>query len=112
MSGPSSDPPRPPLPAACSLGSLDGAARRRRWQALGAASPPHARRIANRLEVRWRLDDDGARELAALVAAERECCAFVAWSLRGRGAERILTVAADPERPDDIAAIAALFGSR
>jgi hypothetical protein len=65
------------LPLACTLGVDDGAARLRRWQALAEGSAPRARRNRHRLEIRWRVDADGASELEALVAAERECCAFV-----------------------------------
>jgi hypothetical protein len=48
-------------------------------------------------------------ELEALAAAERQCCSFVAWTVSRDDDSVVLNVAADPGRPDDIAAIAALF---
>jgi len=97
------------LPLACTLGPDDGAARLRRWRALAARFPPHAVRAPGRLELRWRLDPEAARELHALAGAERECCAFASWTVIRDGADTILRVTADPERPDDLAAVEHLF---
>lgn len=83
----------------------------RDWHALAKRSPPRTRRIHNRLEVRWHLDPDAAIELDRLAAAERACCSFLAWTITHAGGDRILTVTADPRRPDDVAAVAALFAA-
>ena len=83
----------------------------RRWSVLAEKSAPRARRSGNRVEVRWQLDADDATELAALVEAERVCCSFVSWTVSSEGTQRVLTVTADPAKPDDVAAIAALFGA-
>jgi hypothetical protein len=99
------------LPVACTLGVGDGVARMRRWQALAEKAPPHARRTDNRLEVRWHLDADGAIELDLLGAAERECCLFLSWTVTRASPDSILTITADPTRPDDLATIAALFAA-
>ena len=99
------------LPAACTLGAGDGVARMRRWQALAENARPRARLNNNRLDVRWHLDADGAIELDLLAAAERECCSFLSWSVTRTGTESMLTVTADPSRPEDVAAIAALFAA-
>jgi hypothetical protein len=99
------------LPAACTLGADDGAARLRRWQALASLSMPRARRNGHRLEIRWRLDADGASELEALVVAERECCAFVTWSVAREDADLILEVRAAASRPEDLDGIAQLFAA-
>lgn len=48
-------------------------------------------------------------ELQALAAAERQCCSFAQWNVTHEEDYVVLHVAADPGRPDDIAAIAALF---
>jgi hypothetical protein len=98
-----------PLPLACTLDASDGAARLQRWRALAEKSPPAARRSGHELAIRWRLDTDGTTELEALVASERECCSFVTWSLSSRGPETLLTIAADPGRPEELDAIMALF---
>jgi hypothetical protein len=99
------------LPISCTLGPSHGAARRRRWEALAEVGRPSARRLGHRLEIRYE-DGPGVRnELEALAAAERDCCSFAKWRVsHGRG-EVVLHVSADPERADDISAIAVLFGA-
>lgn len=97
------------LRVACTLDADDGAARLRHWQALAEQSPPRVQRNAHQLEIRWRLDADSARELEALVAAERECCAFVTWSVNRQEPDTILYITAEEHRPEDLAVIAALF---
>ena len=99
------------LPVACTLGVGDGVARMRRWQALAEKAPPHAQRTDNRLDVRWHLDADGAIELDLLAAAERECCSFLSWTVTRAGTDSVLTITADPSRPDDVAIIAARFAA-
>lgn len=97
------------LPVACTLTAVDGAARMRRWHALAEKCPPRAQRRGHELEIWWRLDADGANELEALAASERECCAFLMWLVSRRDPDTVLTICADPRRPEDIDAIAALF---
>jgi hypothetical protein len=63
------------------------------------------------LEIRWRVDADGASELEALVAAERECCAFVTWSVSREDTDSILEVTAAASRPEDLDAIVQLFAA-
>ncbi|MGH8927046.1 MAG: hypothetical protein ACRDWH_01750 [Acidimicrobiia bacterium] len=46
-------------------------------------------------------------KLGELVAAEWECCGFVAWELEDLGNERILPVRGDPE---EVRAMAEGFG--
>ena len=99
------------LPVACALGPEDGRARVHRWQLLAATAAPQARRSGHRLEVRYAPAPGVAEELERLVAAERECCSFVAWAITLDGAHPTLRITADPQRPDDVAAIAALFGA-
>jgi hypothetical protein len=72
---------------------------------------PRARRDGHRLEIRWRVDADGARELETLVAAERECCAFLTWSVSRDGPDSILEVTAAASRPKDLDSIAQLFAA-
>jgi hypothetical protein len=61
------------------------------------------------LEIRWRVDAKGASELDALVAAERECCRFVTWSVHRDELDFVLEITADATRPEDLDAIASLF---
>jgi MerR family copper efflux transcriptional regulator len=99
------------LPLACTLGPNDGATRMRRWQDLSAQGRPTTRRSGHLLEVRYHAGRGIREELEALAAAERECCAFVTWTVGQEEGHVVLRVEANPARPDDVAPIAALFGT-
>ena len=99
------------LPVACALGAADGAERRQRWEALSATGRPVARRCGHQLVVAYQPEPGVHEELQALAAAERVCCSFVAWDVRTEAEHVVLRVTADPGSPDDVAAIAALFGA-
>ena len=99
------------LPIACTLGPNDGAARLRRWEALSEKGHPEAHRRRHLLEVRYEPKLGVQEELDALVAAEQQCCPFVAWEVSQDEDHVVLRVAADPGAPDDVAPIAALFGA-
>jgi hypothetical protein len=101
----------PDLPIACMLGADDGPPRMRRWQALAERGRPNARRSGHRVEVHYQPEPGVREELEALVAAERQCCPFVAWDVRDEGSQPVLYVTADPSAPDDVASIAVLFGA-
>ena len=94
------------LPIACSLDGDQARRRRHEWNALlnrrlsVDRSPQH-------LTVRFPTGDDLMAELSALVAAERQCCGFVAWDLEDRGNEVVLTVRGDNE---GLTAMAESFG--
>jgi hypothetical protein len=103
-------PPAVELPIACTLPG-DGAARVRRWQGLAARGCAVARLSGHVLEVRYSLQPGVRGELEELAAAERLCCSFVTWTVSQDGDHVMLRVAADPERPDDVADIASLFGA-
>lgn len=99
------------LPVACNLGPDDGPARLRRWQLLADRANPIALLDGPRLEVRYEPGPGVREELEALAAAEAECCSFLRWCVTQDGAASLLLVAADPETPDAVMAIAALFGA-
>jgi len=99
------------LPVACTLGANDGAQRMQRWEALSVKGRPSARRSGHQLVVAYRPEPGVRKELEALAVAERQCCSFVSWDVTQEADEVVLRVAADPGSPDDVAAIAALFGA-
>lgn len=107
MSTPSSS----ELPIACTLGPNDGLTRMRRWQALAAAAHPTASRDGRTLEVHFEPGEGIYAELVALATAEQDCCSFVTWTVTDEGGHPVLRVLAEPDSPDDVAPIAALFGA-
>jgi hypothetical protein len=70
----------------CTLGAGDLAAQREHWGRLIAASALERTERPDGLRIRFRPDRGVADDLHALVATERECCAWARWSV---------TVAAD-----------------
>lgn len=99
------------LPVACTLGTDDGATRMRRWQALASAARPTASRDGRALEVHFERGPGVHAELVSLASAEQECCSFVTWTVTEDDGHCVLHVLADPDSPDDIVSIAALFGA-
>ena len=94
------------LPIAC---SLDGDQARRRWHEWNALLNRRLSidRSPERLTVSFPIGDDLIADLSALVAAERQCCGFVAWDLEDRGNEVVLIVRGDIE---GVTAMAESFG--
>jgi len=97
------------VPLACTLGPIDGADRSRRWRQLAAEAAPVARRTEGRLEVRYQPGPGVLAELAALAAAEAECCSFVDWAVTEQAGDPTLVVSAPADQPGNIEPIAALF---
>jgi len=97
------------LPLACTLGPIDGADRSRRWRQLAAEAAPVARRTEGRLEVRYQPGPGVLDELAALAAAEAECCSFVDWAVTEQAGDPTLVVSAPADQPGNIEPIAAMF---
>lgn len=94
------------FPIAC---SLDGDQARRRWQAWIALM---GRRLSvdlspQRFTVRFPIGDQLRAELGELVAAERQCCGFVAWELEDLGDQVTLSIRGDV---DGVMAMAEAFG--
>jgi hypothetical protein len=69
------------LPIACTLGRDDWQARVARWQDLATAANPSASRDGRTLEVHFEAGPGVRAELAALAAAEQDCCSFVTWTV-------------------------------
>jgi hypothetical protein len=99
------------LPLACTLGPADGAERLRRWQRLAAVGAPVARLAGHRLEVRYQPRPGVLAELQSLARAEAGCCAFAEWAVTERDGQPTLVVATEPDAPERVRPIAALFGA-
>ncbi len=69
-------------PVACTLPTLAAAkAQVTKWQAFDADYHLSSERTETTLTVHYAKLDDSVGRLRELVAVERECCAFVAWSI-------------------------------
>jgi hypothetical protein len=95
---------------ACTLAPAAAADRARRWREIVGRGAPVVSRTADSVEARWLLDRGAADELEALVSAERECCAFAAWTIRRRGADTTLRITVEHDGELAAALFAALTG--
>ncbi|HET7529445.1 MAG TPA: hypothetical protein VFJ98_00640, partial [Mycobacteriales bacterium] len=82
-------------PSSASGAEWLGADRMQRWHALFASQRVGRERGKGYLAVRFREDESTAAELARLVAAERDWCSFVEWSLASRDGELVMTISGD-----------------
>lgn len=95
-----------PEPVACSLASEDISARMDRWARLRERALVEQAPIPAGVRLRFQRVDAVERELAELVALERECCAFATWTLHRAGTSVRLEITA---AGDGVAAVRALF---
>jgi hypothetical protein len=84
-------------PIACTLDARDRAARGREWAALRERARLGEHRTETTLTTTWRRDEGVKAEVERLVAAERECCAFLSFELTIRD-DSVTLVTAFPER--------------
>src|ERR1700749_1304587 len=99
------------LPNASSLGAGALEKRLAAIAAIGEESLIGHATEGGRHLLRFRFDDTKRERLEEIVAAEAECCSFLALPLEERGSELILTVAA-PEDGQEVAdELAAAFES-
>jgi hypothetical protein len=92
------------LPLACTLDGTDGAARLRRWRGLADARR-RVQRTPDQLVVRFESRGGVHEELEALVAAERECCAFAEWSVTRDAEHVVLCIRSDARGIDAIVGV-------
>src|SRR5919199_403521 len=101
--------PAPPPSVACSLSATEGAQRAERWRrlldlhVLSRAATAHGQRLA------LPADPPIAAELDALVAAERECCPFLALTVERFDETLVLDVSGPP---DALGIVETMFGAR
>jgi hypothetical protein len=88
---------RPLLPVACTLGPVDGAQRLEEWRRLSATTGRGQELAGGKLTLRFR-DLPGVREeLDRLIAAERECCAFLGWEVAPSEGELQVHITGNPD---------------
>src|SRR3954453_23035083 len=74
-------PERQLLPVACTLGPSEGMRRLVEWRQVMSSASVGRDLAGGKLTLRFRDEPTVAEELARLVAAERNCCAFLGWRL-------------------------------
>jgi hypothetical protein len=84
------------LPIACSLDARSLAARLDEIADVGRSSLVDAALRGRGAVLRFRRDTNTAERLRAIVAAEAECCAFLAMDIREQPEELVLTVDSPP----------------
>jgi hypothetical protein len=82
---------------ACTLSGDDARDRAERWRRLLAVAVIGRERTSSGHRLTLRGDAAIADELAELVAAEGECCPFLALSVRRSGDELVLDASAPPD---------------
>lgn len=85
------------LPVACTLGASDGARRLEDWRRLVADAFAGRDHTTGRLLLTFRDLPSVGPELERLVAAERECCAFLSWNLIRAGNTWQLEITGDDD---------------
>jgi len=80
------------VPPTCSLQGRELQERLDEIAVLGAENLLGQEVDGDRQRLRFRADPETRRRLEALVAAERECCRFLEFSLEADGKEIVLTV--------------------
>src|SRR5580693_7618953 len=81
-----------PDEVACTLTSGDLAAQGESWARLAARAMSGRALTDDGLRVSFRAEAGVEDELRRLVAVEKECCAWAAWTVQAAGAEVVLEV--------------------
>ena len=93
---------------ACTLTSADLAAQGEGWAQLAARAMTGRALTADGLRVSFRAEIGVEDELRRLVAVEKECCAWAAWTVRAGGAEVMLEVRS--AAAEGVAVLHGMFG--
>jgi hypothetical protein len=99
--------PTPAPVLACSLSAAEGAQRAARWRALLDTHLLSRTATTSGQRLAFPSDPDVAGELDALVAAERDCCAFLDLTVERFDDALILDISGPPDAAD---IVAAMFG--
>jgi hypothetical protein len=91
---------------ACTLGAKDMAAQTERWRSLMAAAAVGRDETPDGLRIRFRPDPGVETELTALVATERECCAWATWTVTADAGAVMLEIRS---QGDGVAALRAML---
>jgi hypothetical protein len=96
-SGTGQDKARSELPVACTLNQAELGELGMRWAKLAADARTERTQTKDGLRIVFRASPEAERELRALVAVERDCCAWASWSVEQRDDRLELVVRAAGE---------------
>jgi hypothetical protein len=99
------------LPIACSLSATELPVRLAEMSDLGRAALLDVERSGTRAVLHFRAGADTSRRLAAIVAAEARCCAFLDMRLRDADGGLALTIDAPPDAAPVLDELVAAFAS-
>jgi len=94
------------MDVACTLGASDLTEQARRWTELRRRSERRQAETPAGKRIYFAAADGVAEQLGALVAVERECCAWASWTVEPEGDEVVLDIASTGE---GVAAIRQMF---
>jgi hypothetical protein len=94
------------LVVACTLGASDLQEQARRWGTLRQRAELRQVETPAGKRIYFAAGNGVAEELGALVATERQCCAWASWTVEREGDEVVLEVASSGE---GVAAIRGMF---
>jgi hypothetical protein len=81
----------------CTLGASDLKEQARRWTELRRRAERRQAETPAGKRVYFAAEDGVAEELGALVAVERECCAWASWTVERQGDDVVLEIASSGE---------------
>jgi hypothetical protein len=84
-----------PLPIACSLGPTDQSSRRAEWQALMEEAVVETAPTPSGVVMQLVTGRDAQARIERLIALERDCCAWIEWTLRDDGAHLTVEATSD-----------------
>lgn len=96
-------------PIACSLTAAELPARQAEIRALGRDGLVAAAEGADRVVLQFRPEPEIAERVAAIVAAESECCAFLDFKIEHDDSATVLTIAAPNGGSEMLHELAGMF---
>ena len=85
------------MDVACTLGASDFKEQAHRWTALRQRAERRQVETAAGKRIYFAAEDGVAEELSALVAVERDCCAWASWTVEREADDVVLEIASSGE---------------
>lgn len=99
-----------PLPIACTLSRGDMETRAGELRQLGRDALASSTVRGSTAVLRFRGDRETRERVAAVAAAEADCCAFLEFQVEDENAATVLTISGPPEAAEAVGHLARAFG--